>query len=647
MDSDSSSDSAEDVEGDDTHKLQQMRQAAIKGVPLIVEIKAEYAWENVKHEAIFAKEFREPAPAHVLLPFQAAYKQIEQLGLSYGGGLPQSWIWTEAGLPREAMEVIVYKKGESLHARYGFVGTNALEMVNLPEHIRVNLPLDWSVTFGTIPDQTNDELTSRMMCITSKVDPTGKLYVQPWQIRVEKLSLRSGEEGETVAVVHKIEGPLTDDRIIPEPPLCAHEMPTFVETTRLKETQALLKFGRDSNWPLKTTVATAISPPTALSVTYDVDWSGLVCTEEGEISIDWCWAKFRAKTVEEKLTIPPAFLRGGVRWQVSLRKESNSLRVIMKEPIWTPEDPAGPPPMILFGPKAIVKIRTTAPNTLEEMLAALHVLYQGRYTIQEEVPSKTWALVGSIGDGTIAGEIPMAYRAELQDSPLILAAHKTVLEAGLRTQNYDKGMDKLVRKFDPDEEMSATVAVHSGSQGENSWSVHFEQGSRRCLLMDTVDGFQPEEVLWTALSAWVWFNPRLNMPRKYAGRLYFPDEATIIMTDCWNYFGNLSALPGFSEKTPICQQEMTRFSEGLRRLKDRETWQPQPTAEAPGKSARIAEDAAVSRLRPIPDGPNQWEVHRERAVSQSSLGLSMVGTELVPGLGSTGTCATSGSPPYT
>jgi hypothetical protein len=186
----------------------------------------------------------------------------------------------------------------------------------------------------------------------------------------------------------------------------------------------------------------------------------------------------------------------------------------------------------------------------------------------------------------------LAYRNEVQQSPLIGAIHKKVLEAGLRTQNYDKGMDKFVRKFDPDEEMSAVVAVHSGWQTEHAWSVYFEQGPRRCLLLDTVDGMLPEEVLWTALTAWVTFNPRSGNPRKFPGRLFYPDEATAIMMDCWNHFEDLSASPGFSNKTPICQAEMMHFSEALCRL-DHSTWYPQPTAEADEKSARFAEDSCV------------------------------------------------------
>jgi hypothetical protein len=56
----------------------------------------------------------------------------------------------------------------------------------------------------------------------------------------------------------------------------------------------------------------------------------------------------------------------------------------------------------------------------------------------------------------------------------IVAAHERILEAGLRTQNYDKGLEKFVRKFDPAEEMSATVSVQSGWQGEHGWAVYFK-----------------------------------------------------------------------------------------------------------------------------------------------------------------------------
>jgi hypothetical protein len=124
--------------------------------------------------------------------------------------------------------------------------------------------------------------------------------------------------------------------------------------------------------------------------------------------------------------------------------------------------------------------------------------------------------------------------------------------------------------------------------------------------------------------------------RKYVGR------------SSWDQLDDLSASPWFSDKSPICQAEMLRFSEGLRRLKH-DTWAPQPTAEAPEKSARIADVAAFSRLRPIADGPNQWDMHRSSAftVGPALASGPVIGTESVPGSGSTGTCATIRRPPYT
>jgi hypothetical protein len=88
------------------------------------------------------------------------------------------------------------------------------------------------------------------------------------------------------------------------------------------------------------------------------------------------------------------------------------MRVILKDTgIWTPEDPGGPPPMILFGPNALLKIRTylEGPAALEEMTKVLGILYQNRYTISEEVPSREWAIVGSFGGGII----PIQYRLGL------------------------------------------------------------------------------------------------------------------------------------------------------------------------------------------------------------------------------------------
>jgi hypothetical protein len=226
----------------------------------------------------------------------------------------------------------------------------------------------------------------------------------------------------------------------------------------------------------------------------------------------------------------------------------------------------------------------------------------------------------------------------------MVAANGAILEACLKTQNYDKGFDKFIRKFDCSEEMTAVVAIESGWQGDHGWAVVFKQGPRRCLLLDTTDGLTKTETFWVALSAWATFQPRHKSPRQFPGKLYYPDEASHIVQLYWDHFVDLSSHPAFKNESLICQQAMLTISEALNRY-DCTSWETLPVADAPEKLAKIANDAAISRVRPIADGLNQWVMHRSRAhtVCQSSLGAAM-SSESGVGTGSMGTCVAQGNP---
>jgi hypothetical protein len=102
---------------------------------------------------------------------------------------------------------------------------------------------------------------------------------------------------------------------------------------------------------------------------------------------------------------------------------------------------------------------------MQEMTQILGILYQNRHSIEEEVPSREWALVGSFGGGAI----PMHYRLDPPDvsAQTMVATNGAILEACLKTQNYDKGFDKYIRKFEREEESSAVVAVEAGLQGDH------------------------------------------------------------------------------------------------------------------------------------------------------------------------------------
>jgi hypothetical protein len=207
-----------------------------------------------------------------------------------------------------------------------------------------------------------------------------------------------------------------------------------------------------------------------IQITYNVNWEGFRM-ENGTVSPDWCWNKFLAKAREERMTLPPALTQSGIIWNPNLRKENNALRVILKGgPIWGPDD-EGPITIALFGPEETIKIRTSAPNPLMQLQAILHTMYQGRYQVLEEVPTKERILVAAIGDDERRGEVPIQYRLPPLEISLrdIKAAHDRILETALRTQNYDRGLDKFVRKYENLEAMSATLAIQKGWQGDYGW----------------------------------------------------------------------------------------------------------------------------------------------------------------------------------
>jgi hypothetical protein len=304
------------------------------------------------------------------------------------------------------------------------------------------------------------------------------------------------------------------------------------------------------------------------------------------------------KVREENLTAPQAFLRQGVEWKASVRKENNSIRAVLTEQgIWTPEDPDGPPPMILFGPTSVLKVRTmlTGDEAISEMLGVLQVLYQGRFVLREQVVSRKWALVDSFGaplpeDGSIppnplpVGVIPFQYRADSVQASYedMVSINGAVLDAALRTQNYDKGLEKFVRKFNPEVEMTAVVAIESGRQGDQGWAVAFKQGPRRCLLLDTTEGLSEEETLWVALAHWSNFQPRLSKPRQGPGELFYPDAASHILEEAWDFLGAFRKCPPFLPGHPFVKPRCSPFHKDLAGARARIRGSRIPAPRPPG-----------------------------------------------------------------
>jgi hypothetical protein len=159
----------------------------------------------------------------------------------------------------------------------------------------------------------------------------------------------------------------------------------------------------------------------------------------------------------------PCESRVGIDWLATVRKENNSLRVILYEKdangqvVSTPEE-SGTPICHLFGPRIELKLRCQSLTEIENWLAQL---YPRGYSVTQRLLSREWALIASI-DG---GEIPFKYRA-VRDTELEFDEHawnEKIFESGLKTQNYDNGIGRFVRKFNPAEEISAIFPVVKGA----------------------------------------------------------------------------------------------------------------------------------------------------------------------------------------
>jgi hypothetical protein len=156
--------------------------------------------------------------------------------------------------------------------------------------------------------------------------------------------------------------------------------------------------------------------------------------------------------------------------------------------------------------------------------------------------SHEWALIAAF-DG---GEIPAEHRAIRDDSvkPAQAAWNQGIYDSGLKTQNCDKGFERFVRKFNPEEEMNATLAIVEGVHFEHGKAIYLTQKTRRYALLDTTYGPADDEALWYTLLFWAKFQPRLKSPRTEPGQLF---------EKYWQCLHDPQDHPEFSQETSFTQ----------------------------------------------------------------------------------------------
>jgi hypothetical protein len=230
--------------------------------------------ENMYEEILFQRESVEiEAPSNILEPLQFAYQSLEALSQYYQtSGILGSCLWTQSGIPREEMEITVVKSGRGMILTYGWRDGKGLAIEQYPARYSVSLVGGWRVSFGAKISPTDYELTQRLIFITEPWQDATKNYRQPWRVYLSGEPWRIAKPGE-ISVRALAEEPedKSGREMNAETPLCAAPPCTFTEATRPKEVKAMLKFGRDSKWPLRVPLASSLDRENSISVTYPIE----------------------------------------------------------------------------------------------------------------------------------------------------------------------------------------------------------------------------------------------------------------------------------------------------------------------------------------------------------------------------------------
>jgi hypothetical protein len=81
--------------------------------------------------------------------------------------------------------------------------------------------------------------------------------------------------------------------------------------------------------------------------------------------------------------------------------------------------------------------------------------------VTEQLRTSEWAMVCSLGNDSLRRIIAACHRLRTPAEvvPMTVAYNERIRDSCSRTQNHHKGLDRFIRKSDPEVEMSATVTV--------------------------------------------------------------------------------------------------------------------------------------------------------------------------------------------
>jgi hypothetical protein len=366
-----------------------------------------------------------------------------------------------------------------------------------------------------------------------------------------------------------------------------------------------LKFARDNQWPLLLSCSSPLDGMNSITVTYEI--SLIDCEDK----IPWYWSKFADLMAQGNLIGLPAAARLGVIWTRSCYIEDHKIHIYLKEVGASTPEEDGPPCYLFYAPRASLKLRC---ESEEVALREATMCYGQEPDLSDNHHGKEWALVASIFGGIIdhRHEVQLTQRIDLETAA---AWNRETFIDVLASEPYRVGTGKFSAQFKPGKPYSATIAIEKGVHAEHGTAILFEQANRRCLLTRRIYDLSDEDTFWEVMKDWAQFQPRLSKPRVDPGLLYFPAEYTHMFEKYWDYLDDPTKHPDVDSSAQYFSS-MQPYAEAVS-VVDLSGFIPQPDAEAPEKSQRVASLAALSRRCPIQDATDYWTTPQEQAQEES------------------------------
>jgi hypothetical protein len=223
--------------------------------------------------------------------------------------------------------------------------------------------------------------------------------------------------------------------------------------------------------------------------------------------------------------------------------------------------------------------------------------------IVEKHHGKEWALIASIFGGNIDPRHTVELTQQL-DLESATAWNKEIFIDGLASHPYRVGTGKFAAQFKPDKPYSATIAIEKGVHNDHGTAILFEQANRRCLITRRIYALSDEDTVWEVMKDWAQFQPRLSKPRVDPGLLYYQAEYSHMFEQYWDHLDDPTEHPDVSQ-TAQYFTSMQLYVEAVSAF-NMSGFIPQPDADAPEKSQRVASLAALSRRCLIQDATDYW-----------------------------------------